>query len=361
MLAAIAYRLVPVESCRRVLRVSFPLLDAVVTARFVADVWGGDSFSDIYGLGRMVKRAFGSVLTIVLGARLVLLPQTYGPYDSWISRLIALQIIKRVDIVMSRHLDEQTISRLGIRESINPVFCPDVAFTLRPSCTGRNQAAFDWLRRERWAVGINVNGLLYSGGYTRDNMFGLELDYPSLIRRITTWVLNELHRPVVFVPHTYEACRLGHFENDLGAALAVVHDLDVSARPDCMVVTDEMDHRELKALIGQVGFFAGSRLHSCIAALSQGVPTAGIAYSDKFLGVFSSIGLSKLVIDARSVDTREALARFKQLVAEHHTVRDEVVSATASAKKTIVQTFSHLPQWLGLERLSEFDPLHTKW
>ena len=28
-------------------------------------------------------------------------------------------------------------------------------------------------------VGINVSGLLMSGGYTRDNMFGLQMDYPQ--------------------------------------------------------------------------------------------------------------------------------------------------------------------------------------
>ena len=33
-------------------------------------------------------------------------------------------------------------------------------------------------------VGINVSGLLFSGGYTRNNQFGLSLDYAQTVRRV---------------------------------------------------------------------------------------------------------------------------------------------------------------------------------
>ena len=33
-------------------------------------------------------------------------------------------------------------------------------------------------------VGLNVSGLLMSGGYTRKNEFGLTMDYPGLVRDI---------------------------------------------------------------------------------------------------------------------------------------------------------------------------------
>ena len=38
-------------------------------------------------------------------------------------------------------------------------------------------------------------------------------------------------------------------------------------------------------------------MHSCIAAMSQCVPTVGIAYSKKSHGVFESIGLGDCVAD----------------------------------------------------------------
>jgi len=58
----------------------------------------------------------------------------------------------------------------------------------------------------------------------------------------------------------------------------------------------------MKYLIGQCDFFLGSRMHACIGALSQSVPTIGLAYSQKFLGVLNSIGVGDIVVDLRSTD-----------------------------------------------------------
>ena len=49
-----------------------------------------------------------------------------------------------------------------------------------------------------------------------------------------------------------------------------------------------------KAVIGQCDFFIGSRMHACIAALSQGVPCVGVAYSMKFAGVFDTVGMERM-------------------------------------------------------------------
>ena len=56
---------------------------------------------------------------------------------------------------------------------------------------------------------------------------------------------------------------------------------------------------ELKWVIGQCDWFCGTRMHACIAALSQGVPSTSIAYSDKTAGVFETAGVEDGVVDPR--------------------------------------------------------------
>jgi len=51
-------------------------------------------------------------------------------------------------------------------------------------------------------------------------------------------------------------------------------------------------------------------MHACIAALSQGIPTVGVAYSQKFTGVFESVLAGDCVVDAGSVDPGIACARI---------------------------------------------------
>jgi polysaccharide pyruvyl transferase WcaK-like protein len=49
-------------------------------------------------------------------------------------------------------------------------------------------------------------------------------------------------------------------------------------------------------------------MHSCIAAISQCVASAGLAYSDKFRGVFEIAGVGDYVADMRYAREDEILA-----------------------------------------------------
>lgn len=73
------------------------------------------------------------------------------------------------------------------------------------------------------------------------------------------------------------------------------------------MIAGEYDQHTIKGIIGRCDFFIGSRMHACIAALSQKIPTAAVAYSKKFKGVFDSIDVGNLVIDAREMETQEAV------------------------------------------------------
>ena len=77
----------------------------------------------------------------------------------------------------------------------------------------------------------------------------------------------------------------------------------------------------MKHIIGQCDFFLGSRMHACIAALSQTVPAVAIAYSRKFLGVMETIGVEDIVVDPQSMTADEilhAIARIYQHKDELH-------------------------------------------
>ncbi|MFQ5655847.1 MAG: polysaccharide pyruvyl transferase family protein, partial [Planctomycetota bacterium] len=60
---------------------------------------------------------------------------------------------------------------------------------------------------------------------------------------------------------------------------------------------------EIKGIIARLDWFCGTRMHSTIAGLSSGVPTAAIAYSGKTRGVFESCGQGERVADPRKLDT----------------------------------------------------------
>jgi polysaccharide pyruvyl transferase WcaK-like protein len=87
-------------------------------------------------------------------------------------------------------------------------------------------------------------------------------------------------------------------------------------------------------VIGQTDWFCGTRMHSCIAALSQGVPTAGIAYSDKALGVFETAGAGDALLDARALGSEQIAERVGASVE----CRAEAVARLSSGRASVEET-----------------------
>jgi polysaccharide pyruvyl transferase WcaK-like protein len=135
-------------------------------------------------------------------------------------------------------------------------------------------------------------------------MFGLRDDYNHLAARVIEHIVLHLNGYALLVPHTFGPAGS---ESD---ALACRHLYEsFKARyPDHVGYLDgEYAHDEVRHILGRCDFFLGSRMHACIAALSQGVPTVAIAYSDKFQQALTPVTGGVTVLDARLLSTNEIL------------------------------------------------------
>jgi polysaccharide pyruvyl transferase WcaK-like protein len=104
-------------------------------------------------------------------------------------------------------------------------------------------------------------------------------------------------------------------ENDVTACQSLREGLLADEKERVIVAPTLSDPREVKWLIGQCDWFCGTRMHACIAALSQGVPTLGIAYSDKTAGVFETVSMGDFVVDARQIGPDALSKRVAQSLA----------------------------------------------
>jgi polysaccharide pyruvyl transferase WcaK-like protein len=299
----------PFKSMKKKIAKSNLFLNEITNSIFVGSIHGGDSFSDIYGLSRFIWIIFPDIITLLLKKPLILLPQTYGPYKSTFVKKTARLIIRKAKYVLCRDKKgpDAVKQLIGTRKVSQKVLhCPDVAFYLHYK---QNVALGGTFRNEEYKnkplIGINVNGLMYNGGYTRKNMFGLELDYGKLIKNIIEKFLSESDSNLILIPHNMAA--RGNVESDLEACEKVSHNIPENLKNRIHISDIKDTPSEVKSVISQCNFFIGSRMHSCIAALSSGIPTVGIAYSKKFIGVFESVGVEELVVDARSDTIESAL------------------------------------------------------
>ena len=347
VLACLMYRCVPLTFVRRRLSRLTPWIAALESVDFAGDVRGGDSFSDIYGLKGFLQSFLETWTVLLVKGTMVQFPQTYGPYKSPLARLLARYLLRRSRVVIARDTDSRQLARKLLGQGREVWLSPDVAFALEAVNPGRIELDPPLPNSQlstpnsQPVVGLNVSGLMFNGGYTRDNMFGLKLDYPAFLPALAKALLSEHTGELWLVPHTYGR-RPGSVEDDPAACRQVRSALPPELQKRVRIVAAEYDCHQLKYIIGQCDFFIGSRMHACIAALSQGVPSVGVAYSKKFAGVFDSVGMREWVVDARQASNEEALARILELFRSRHDVVSALRQRSQEARARLPEIFQKL-------------------
>src|SRR3989339_62949 len=307
----------------------------------VASLAGGDRFSDIYGFGRFIYVILPQFLALLIGRKLVQMPQTIGPFQRRFARTIAKQIVRHSYRILSR--DQESISDLALMAPADqgeprPAFCYDLGFILDPvRPASKTPTDIEKLRKDHGSVcGINISGLLMMGGYTHKNMFELETDYRDIVFDVVNFILSHKTGAVLLVPHVLGKSA----ESDETAIVSVLAEMRTTHAERLYSVSGAYDQNGIKYIIGMCDFFIGSRMHACIAALSQAVPTIGIAYSRKFWGVMKSIGMEGLWVDPRSQNPGEILRRIRDAMDNRAQIREALEKMIPSVKKSVLELFN---------------------
>jgi len=308
-------------------------------------VAGGDSFSDIYGLVRLIYVSLPQILVLLLGKRLILLPQTLGPFNSRSAKLIANFIMTRASRIYARDYLSVKVAAPCV-DSGNGIgkvcFCYDLAFILDPLPPRHIDVVGlpNYQSGRSALVGLNVSGLLMMGGYTKGNMFGLKTSYASLVRAMVDHMILEEDANVLLIPHVFGTDV--NSESDLIACERVYQELKSAHGDRIGFVSSRHNQSEIKKIIGSCDFFIGARMHACIAALSQNVPAIAIAYSDKFKGVLQTLGVDRLVVDPRNMDEEGVLNALSSAYQERNAIRRELEKKMPEVQQTVLNLFAFL-------------------
>jgi colanic acid/amylovoran biosynthesis protein len=342
---ALIQRVLPLETLKMRIISRIPALKTINEANWVGDIRGGDSFSDIYGLSGFLMGSIPDAIVFLMKNRLVYLPQTYGPYRSPISKIVAKRLLSRSETILTRDKEGMDVVKELLRDcpqKIKIQFCPDVAFSMEGVVP--NKPAIEPPIHLNLAgnplVGFNISGLLYNGGFNRKNMFGLKFDYRNFVHVLTERILKTTKGRLLLVPHTFAP--EGHIESDPDACREVWEKFKEQYPDRIHLVKNEYDQCEIKGIIGMCDFFIGSRMHACIAALSQCIPTVGVAYSPKFKGVFQSIGVEEMVLDARTIDMDKAIELIMVRIHNREKIGSILRTKVARVKIDIEKTFRTL-------------------
>ncbi|QYJ06364.1 polysaccharide pyruvyl transferase family protein [Qipengyuania flava] len=290
----------------------------------VFDIGSGDSFADIYGWRRFAK--IGGLKFLVPNGRkkLVMSPQTLGPFDDTAMRAIAKRAMASCHKVFAR--DEPSLLRaqemLGEAASSHLALATDVAFAMKPLA----EEPADWPVRDagKTHAGLNVSGLLYRGGYTGGNQFGLTLNYSELIHEFLEQHAGNEDVQVWLIPHVYRLTGTA-MESDLAVARELAEKY-----PHAKLAPLFKAAPEAKRFISSMNVMFAARMHAAIAAVSTGTACLPMSYSVKFRGLFAQLGYTH-IIDLKSASGEEAKAQMEQAIADHAGLTKDAQNAADTA------------------------------
>lgn len=299
----------------------------------VLDLSGGDSFSDIYGYKRFIENVLMKKITLKYNKKLILLPQTIGPFNNKIVAKVAQNIINKSTKTYARDILSYDIVTNNLKVSKEKVeLTPDMAFWLESS----NKEIIKFDKEKSIYIGINISGLLINGGYNNSNMFNFKTDYKKLMKEIVYLLQKKENVKLIFIPHVVPDNL--PVEDDILASNNLIKEMNATNNKNILIINEKLKEDELKGIIKKCDFFIGGRMHACIGAISSGVPTVPIAYSRKFLGIWKKFGLDDSVVDPRN----EELEKIINKINKNYELRNDIKNQLEVKMKYIKTEYTDL-------------------
>lgn len=229
---------------------------------------------------------------------LVLFPSSIGPFKGNLKRALAVLGLRKFDCLMARDtVTYNYLSDLGLHHAH---LVPDTAFILEPTAKDKVDSLLrqEGIPAESSFIGLNISQLLNQLAVRKQ-----DIDYVVFMAELARYLADRYARRVLLIPHqilpaSFREAREDYrtYQGDDRIAIKAIMDL-LGDYPKVTPLLGEYTSRELKGIIGRCEIFVGGRMHSVIAALSQGIPSVLIQYSHKAIGVMDTLDLRDYVWD----------------------------------------------------------------
>jgi len=305
------------------------------SADFIMDIGYGDSFSDIYGIDRFNKIDIIHKISSKLRIPYCLLPQTIGPFSDKFVESSAARSLRGASLIMPRDTKSLLCAK-GLLDAAEVEEYIDVAFFLPYEKCVINNGAIN--------VGIGISDLLWRGGYSGKNEFGLLLDYRELVRSIIDHLLSIDGVVVHLVPHVLSGDRFS--ESDYSVSYDLWRGLN---NPRVVLSPYFLGPIEAKSYISGLDLFIGARMHATIAAFSSGVPVIPMSYSRKFSGLFCETLNYPFVIDMKHDDISSSCDLIDRVLSEIDRVKSSIIDTNNTvvlARKELI--LNHIKSFLKM-------------
>jgi len=283
-----------------------PLREEVEAADCALQV-GGDNYSLDYGLHLPIRLMHVDRALWKAGVPVVLWGASVGPFEKHptFAKVMLEHLRGMKGVFLRESVSEAYLRSHGLSDHTRLMCDPAIMMEpIKPADTLVASSVGDG------ALGINFSWLM-----ARFVTRGDKLAWVERCAEITRAVGAETGRPVLLIPHVTLPSSDDH------AFLAEVQ-ARLPASIEAILVPPTLSAAETKWVISRCSAFIGARTHSTLAALSSGIPTLSLAYSQKAIGLNQDfLGSQEYCLRPDQMTPSEVVARLSNLLSNEDSVR----------------------------------------
>lgn len=293
----------------------------LVRAYLEADIVVSCAGGFLYTSGRFGLPLLVSVSTMayawLAGKPLYTLPQTIGPLRRRWERILVKCILPKVRMVLVRDpISLEELRAIGLEHPCCHLVS-DIAFAFPGAPRGEGER----LLAEH---GVDMNrsrpllGLTLLNWAAQNRLFDRQEAYEEAMAEVIRTFILKYDGHVVLFSQVHGPTEAEDDRVPARRVYAKVRGFDQRVSLVEQAVAPDV----LKAAYGLMDFFVGTRLHSNIFALSEGVPVVAIEYQYKTRGIMRMLGLERWVISIGQTDVLKPSEVFQEAWLEREQTRE---------------------------------------
>jgi colanic acid/amylovoran biosynthesis protein len=180
--------------------------------------------------------------------------------------------------------------------------------------------------------------------------FSLQSNYEAAVARAVSYFLDNYGGSAVFIPQVWGPLPS---QDDRLPARRIRQQLE-HYPGQVHLVEEPLSPELLKAVYGRMDLFIGTRMHSNIFALSEGVPVIAIGYQHKTQGIARSLGLEEWVMDISQINEKKLSELISKLYGQSASLRKQlqvqipaIVEQSRTAGQIVAADYTRLRSGVG--------------
>lgn len=298
----------------------------------------GYAYSSNWGIGWALRARPYLWLFQWAGKPYQFLPQAWGPFSGK-----DMPVFRDVCTRPARLYVRDAQSGIHVRDAAGEGVphlgqCPDMAFLFQGETPEFGRQELERLGLESGQgplIGMTPNFRVYERAVGQ----GGRNAYLAFLADVAD-TLAGLGMQVVLIPHEYSNKKEGCADDRLLCQIVE----DRCRNPRIRALDKEYSSKELKAIVSQLNVLLGSRYHSIIAGLSQGVPTLCLGWAHKYDEIAVEFGIPSLRIETTDLQQskEKMVAEIRAALTDAEAIRASLHATAEAMKDRVREMFDHV-------------------